>query len=51
MYINDIADICSTASVRLFADDVLLYGPLLVLSTWMDAFQGELNVLELWAEK
>ena len=48
VYINDIADIFSTASIRLFADDALLYRPAACHDD-MDAFQGELNVLEQWA--
>ena len=44
VYINNIADIFSTASIRLFADDALLYGPAAGHDD-MDAFQGELNVL------
>ena len=38
VYINDIADIFSTASIRLFADDSLLYGPAADHDD-MDAFQ------------
>ena len=50
VYINDIADIFSTASIRLFADDALLYRPAACHDD-MDAFQEELNVLEQWAKR
>ena len=50
LYINDIGDNCSSYSIRLFADDTILY---IVIEATSDAdkLQSDLDAIEQWAQK
>ena len=49
VYINDICSIIKTSTIRLFADDALLYCPVNSLDS-SQKFQEDLFLLERWAE-
>jgi len=50
VYINNISDILQSSSIKLFADDVLLYRPVNTLEDSVK-FQEELASLEQWASQ
>jgi hypothetical protein len=50
VYINDLPEVVSTSTLRLFADDSLLYRQVMNQSDSND-FQKDLSALEEWENK